>query len=53
MLGSIILVILILIVIGTIPTWPHSRNWGYLPSSGFGLLLIILIMLLAIGRISI
>ncbi len=53
MLGSIILVILLLMVIGAIPTWPHSRNWGYLPSSGLGLLLIILIILLAIGRISI
>jgi hypothetical protein len=51
MLGTILLVILILMLLGALPTWPHSRNWGYYPSSGLGLLLIILIVLLLLGRI--
>ncbi len=50
-LGTILLIILILMLIGAIPTWPHSRNWGYGPSGGLGLLLIILIILLILGRI--
>jgi hypothetical protein len=51
MLGTILLVILILMLLGALPTWPHSRSWGYYPSSGLGLLLIILIILLLLGRI--
>jgi len=51
MLGTVLLVLLILMLIGAFPTWPHSRNWGYYPSSGVGLLLIILIILLLLGRI--
>jgi hypothetical protein len=51
MLGTILLVILILMLLGALPTWPHSRNWGYYPSSGVGLLLVILIALLLLGRI--
>lgn len=50
-LGTLLLIILILMLIGVIPTWPHSRNWGYIPSSGIGLLLIILIILLSLGRV--
>lgn len=49
MLGTILLVVLILILIGAMPTWPHSKNWGYGPSSGLGLVLIIVIVLLLLG----
>jgi len=51
MLGTILLVLLILLLIGALPTWPHSRGWGYYPSGGLGLVLIILIVLLLLGRI--
>ena len=51
MLGTIVLVILILMLLGAIPTWPHSRNWGYAPSGGLGLVILILIILLVMGRI--
>jgi len=50
-LGTILLIVLILMLIGAIPTWPHSRNWGYGPSGGLGLVLIILLILLLTGRI--
>lgn len=50
-LGTILLIVLILMLIGTIPTWPHSRNWGYGPSGGLGLVVIIIIVLLLMGRI--
>jgi hypothetical protein len=50
-IGTILLIILILMLIGAIPSWPHSRNWGYGPSGGLGLLLIIVIVLLVLGRI--
>ena len=50
-MGIILLVILILILIGALPTWPHSRNWGYYPSGGAGLIVIILIVLLLAGRL--
>ncbi|MBI5593449.1 MAG: DUF3309 domain-containing protein [Deltaproteobacteria bacterium] len=50
-LGTILLVILILALLGIIPVWPHSRSWGYAPSSGVGLVVIILIILLLLGRI--
>ena len=50
-MGTILLVILILILIGALPTWPHSSAWGYYPSGGAGLLVIILIVLLLTGRI--
>jgi hypothetical protein len=50
-LGSILLVILILILIGVLPTWPHSLKWGYGPSGGLGLLVIILVVLLLTGRL--
>jgi len=51
MLGTILLVILILMLVGAIPTWPHSRAWGYYPSSGLGLILLIIIILMLMGRI--
>jgi hypothetical protein len=50
-LGTILLIILILLLIGAFPTWPHSRGWGYYPSGGFGLLLVILLILWLLGRI--
>jgi hypothetical protein len=51
MLGTILLIILILILIGALPTWPYSAGWGYYPSGGFGLVLLIVIVLLLMGRI--
>jgi len=48
---TILLIILILLLIGALPTWGHSKNWGYFPSGGLGLVLIILIILLLMGRI--
>jgi hypothetical protein len=51
MLGTILLIILIIMLIGALPSWPYSGGWGYYPSSGLGLLLIIIIVLLALGRI--
>lgn len=48
-LGTILLVILLLMLLGVIPAWPHSRGWGYGPSGGVGLLLTILIILLLLG----
>jgi hypothetical protein len=50
-LGTILLIILILLLIGALPTWPHSRSWGYYPSGGLGLILLIIIVLLLMGRI--
>ncbi|ARP87169.1 DUF3309 family protein [Bordetella genomosp. 9] len=50
-LGTILLIILILLLIGALPTWPHSRGWGYYPSGGLGLVLIIVIILLLTGTI--
>lgn len=51
MLGTVLLVILILLLLGAIPTWPHSAGWGYGPSGLVGVLLIIIIILLLTGRI--
>ncbi|WP_153111036.1 DUF3309 family protein [Propionivibrio limicola] len=50
-LGTILLIVVVLLLIGAIPSWPHSRNWGYAPSGGLGLVLLILIILLVLGRI--
>ena len=50
-LGTIVLIVLILLLIGVIPAWPHSRSWGYGPSGGLGLVVIILIVLLLMGRL--
>lgn len=51
MLGTILLVLLVLMLLGALPTWNHSRNWGYFPSGGLGLVAIVLIVLLLSGRI--
>jgi hypothetical protein len=50
-MSTILLIILILLVIGAFPTWPHSANWGYFPSGGLGLLLIVVVVLLLTGRL--
>ncbi len=51
MLASILIVIVILMLLGVLPRWSHSRNWGYFPSGGLGLVLVILIVLLLLGRL--
>ena len=51
MLGTILIVLFILLLIGAFPTWPYSRSWGYYPSGGLGLVLLILILLLLLGYI--
>ncbi|HZM05640.1 MAG TPA: DUF3309 family protein [Candidatus Saccharimonadales bacterium] len=51
MLGTVLLVILILLLLGALPTWPYSRGWGYYPTGGLGLVLVIVIVLLLMGRI--
>ena len=51
MLGTILIVVLILMLLGAMPTWGHSRNWGYGPSGGLGLVVIVLLVLLVTGRI--
>jgi len=51
MLGTILIVFLILMLVGAVPRWPHSRDWGYFPSGGLGLVLVILIVLLLSGRL--
>ena len=51
MLGTILVIVLILMLLGALPTWPHSRSWGYYPSGGLGLVLVILIILLLLGKI--
>ncbi len=50
-LGTILLIIVVLMLIGVVPVWPHSRSWGYGPSGGLGLILIILLVLLLLGRL--
>ena len=51
MLGTILLVIVILALFWALPRWPHSRNWGYYPSGGLGLVLVVIVILLLLGRI--
>jgi hypothetical protein len=50
-LGTILIFVLLLMLIGALPMWPHNRSWGYFPSSGFGLVLVIVAVLLLFGRI--
>ena len=50
-IGAILLVVLVLMLLGVIPTWPHSRGWGYRPSSGVGLILVIVLILFLLGKI--
>jgi hypothetical protein len=48
---TILLIVIILLLIGALPTWPHSAHWGYFPSGGLGLVLIVLVVLMLVGRI--
>ena len=50
-IGTIILIVVILMLVGAIPSWPHSKSWGYGPSGGLGLIVIILLILVLMGRI--
>jgi hypothetical protein len=50
-LGTILIIILILFLVGVFPTWPHSTNWGYYPSGGLGVILLLVIVLILLGRI--
>ncbi|AUB81955.1 DUF3309 family protein [Candidatus Thiodictyon syntrophicum] len=50
-LGTILVVVLILILLGVLPTWPHSQSWGYAPSGGVGLVLLILLILVLLGKL--
>ncbi|MEP7151876.1 MAG: DUF3309 family protein [Nitrospira sp.] len=49
--NTILIVVLILVLLGVLPTWPHSANWGYYPSGGFGLILLIIVILVLTGRL--
>ena len=51
MLGTILIVVIVLLLLGALPAWPHSRQWGYLPSGGLGLILLIFLLLMLLGRI--
>ena len=51
MLGTILVIVVVLLLIGALPRWPHSRQWGYFPSGGLGLVLAILVILLLLGRL--
>jgi hypothetical protein len=50
-LGTILIIVLVLMLIGAIPSWPHSRSWGYYPSGGLGIVLLIVLVLLLTGRL--
>jgi hypothetical protein len=51
MLGTVLLIVVICMLLGALPAWPHSRNWGYYPSSGLGVLVVVLLALVLLGRI--
>jgi len=51
MIATVLIVVLILMVLGAAPRWPHSKNWGYYPSGGLGLALLVVVVLLLMGRI--
>jgi hypothetical protein len=51
MLGTVLIVLFVLLLLGALPTWSHSRSWGYYPSGGIGLVLVVLVVLLLAGRI--
>ena len=51
MLGTVLIILLVLMLLGALPTWSHSRSWGYYPSGGIGLVLVVLVVLLLVGRI--
>lgn len=50
-LGAILIIVLVLLLVGALPTWPHSAGWGYYPSGGLGLILLIVLVLLLVGRL--
>jgi hypothetical protein len=50
-LGTILIIVLLLMLVGVLPTWPHSSSWGYFPSGGLGLALVVVVVLLVLGRI--
>lgn len=50
-LGTVLLIVLILMLVGALPTWPHSKSWGYYPSGGVGLVVLILLLLVLMGRL--
>ncbi len=50
-IGTILLIVLILILVGALPSWPHSKSWGYGPSGGIGLIVLIVVVLLVMGRL--
>ena len=50
-LGTILLIILLLLLVGALPAWPHSSNWGYYPTGGLGIVVVIVVVLLVMGRI--
>ena len=50
-IGTILLIVLVIILVGALPTWPHSRNWGYYPSGGLGLVVLILLVLVIMRRL--
>jgi len=50
-MGTILLIVLILLLIGALPTWPYSNNWGYFPSGGLGLIVVIIVILVLLGQI--
>lgn len=50
-LGTILLIVIVLLLIGALPSWPHSRNWGYAPTGGLGLVLVIILILVLLGKI--
>jgi len=50
-LGTILIIVLIFFLVGALPTWPHSKNWGYVPTSGLGLVILILLLLVLLGRL--
>jgi hypothetical protein len=51
MLGTILIIVLILLLLGALPSWPYSSGWGYYPSSGLGLILVIVVVLILLGRL--
>ena len=51
MLGTMLLILLVLMLIGAVPTWPHSRDWGYLPSGGVTVVLLVVLVMMLLGRI--
>ena len=51
MIGIVLVVLLVLFLVGALPTWNHSRSWGYFPSGGMGLILVVVVVLLLMGRI--